>query len=561
MKFIPSQLMFFLQNSGARRNLRALLRFIAILTVLVVAYSVLFHYIMAAEGREHSWVTGFYWTLTVMSTLGFGDITFHSDLGRIFSIVVLFSGVVFLLILLPFTFIQFFYAPWLEAQSRARAPRELPAEIRGHVLLTTVDPVSLSLIEKLRRFNTPYAVLVEDLQRALELSDADITVVLGERDNPDTYQRLRVHRAALVVANGRDEDNTNIVYTVRELTPEVPIISTADSPDSLDILKLAGSNHVLQLADMLGRALARRAVGGDAQANIIGRFDQLVIAEASVHGTPLVGMSLRESRIRENLGVSVVGVWDRGAFRLPDADTRINETTVLVLAGSEQQLARYDEHMCIYNPQDAFAIILGGGRVGRAASRGFDERGLAHVIVERDSAEQREGHSYITGSAADIDTLRRAGIERASTIIVTTQNDDTNIYLTIYCRRLRPDVHIISRATLERNISTLHRAGADLVMSYASLGSNAILNFLQKNRVMMLAEGLDIIRVSVPASLRGTTLRESGIRQRSGCSVVAISSNGVMLANPDPSTALDAGMELLLIGTVDSERTFFEEFG
>jgi transaldolase / glucose-6-phosphate isomerase len=36
------------------------------------------------EGREHSWITGVYWTLTVMSTLGFGDITFETDLGRLF---------------------------------------------------------------------------------------------------------------------------------------------------------------------------------------------------------------------------------------------------------------------------------------------------------------------------------------------------------------------------------------------------------------------------------------------------------------------------------------------
>jgi hypothetical protein len=65
---------------------------------------------MESEGKEYSWITGFYWTLTVMTTLGFGDITFTTDLGKIFSIVVLLSGVIFLLVLLPFTFIQFFFA-------------------------------------------------------------------------------------------------------------------------------------------------------------------------------------------------------------------------------------------------------------------------------------------------------------------------------------------------------------------------------------------------------------------------------------------------------------------
>ena len=91
-------------------------------------YAVLFHLIkLHVEHEQHSWITGFYWTLVVMTTLGFGDITFTSDIGRLFSIVVLLSGVVFLLVMLPFLFIRLFYAPWLEARVRLRAPREVPA--------------------------------------------------------------------------------------------------------------------------------------------------------------------------------------------------------------------------------------------------------------------------------------------------------------------------------------------------------------------------------------------------------------------------------------------------
>ena len=56
---------------------------------------------LAYEGRQESWLTGVYWTLTVMSTLGFGDITFHSDIGRVFSVFVLLSGIILLMIMLP----------------------------------------------------------------------------------------------------------------------------------------------------------------------------------------------------------------------------------------------------------------------------------------------------------------------------------------------------------------------------------------------------------------------------------------------------------------------------
>jgi uncharacterized protein (UPF0333 family) len=37
-----------------------LLKFLLVLTVMVVVYSILFHFIMAAEGKDHTWLTGGY---------------------------------------------------------------------------------------------------------------------------------------------------------------------------------------------------------------------------------------------------------------------------------------------------------------------------------------------------------------------------------------------------------------------------------------------------------------------------------------------------------------------
>ena len=142
MKYLTSQVMNFARSGDARQNLRILARYLIIVALMVIVYTLLFHVLMSMEGQSHSWLTGFYWTLTVMSTLGFGDITFQSDAGRFFSLVVLLSGVVVLLILLPFTFIEFFYAPWLEAQRQRRAPRSLPAGTHGHVLITDDEPVA-----------------------------------------------------------------------------------------------------------------------------------------------------------------------------------------------------------------------------------------------------------------------------------------------------------------------------------------------------------------------------------------------------------------------------------
>ena len=64
--------------------------------------------------------------------------------------------------MLPFAFIQFFYAPWLEAQSRSRAPRQLPEDVANHVIITGYDPISIALVESGIRENTGCSVIAID---------------------------------------------------------------------------------------------------------------------------------------------------------------------------------------------------------------------------------------------------------------------------------------------------------------------------------------------------------------------------------------------------------------
>ncbi|MFO7728364.1 MAG: NAD-binding protein [Desulfonatronovibrio sp.] len=560
MKFLPSILIYFFQSKKAKTNVKVLFKFITVLILLMTFYSIAFHYIMAYEGKEYSFITGFYWTIVTMTTLGYGDIIFTTDLGMVFSSIVLLSGVVFLLVMLPFTFIQFFYAPWLEAQNKARAPRELPAQTKDHVLLSNVDPLTTSLIEKLKQYEYKYAIITSDLQRALELYDQGYKIVRGDLDDMNTYRKTRADQAALVFFNNDDHTNTNGVFTLRQFSKDTHIVSSAEAGESVDILELAGSSHVYQFTRMLGRALARRVLGVSMHANIIGRFSDLLIAEAPAMRTPLEGKTLVESKLRENIGVNVVGMWERGKFIAALPDSVITSDTVLVLAGSEKQLEKYDDIYGIYNLSFSPVLILGGGRVGRAAAEALDENEVEYRLVEKSARIVGDKEKYILGNAADLSVLQRAGINKAPSIIITTNKDELNIYLTIYCRKLRPDIQIITRATRERSISKLHQAGADLVMSYASMGANTIINHLKGDNVLMVAEGLDIFKEKVPRSIEGKTLAESEIRNKSGCSVIAIDSQGRTKINPYPDTILGKGDELILIGTTEAEARFLSSF-
>ncbi|MEX2574369.1 MAG: NAD-binding protein [Balneolaceae bacterium] len=559
MKFLGSQLAYFFANRRTQTNIRKLLKFISVLLLLFITYGVAFHFVMSYEGQQdYSWLTGFYWTLVTMTTLGFGDIVFTTDLGRLFSMIVLFSGVLFLLVMLPFTFIEFFYAPWMKALNQSRAPRDLPRDTRDHVIITHLDAVTEALVQKLKSYNIGYVILEPDLQKALEYSDLGYRVVNGEPDDLETYGRLRVRQAAMVVASGSDTINTNVTFTVREYSTRVLIVATASSPDSIDILQMAGANHIIQLGDMLGRSLARRTLGGNARVHVIGHIDNLVIGEATVQETPLIGKTLKDSGLREKIGVNVVGIWERGKYKQPRPDAMITQKTVLVLAGSVDQLRKYDEILSIYHVSEQPVVIIGAGRVGRAAAKALEDRQIDYRIIDKEPGRIRDREKYILGDAADITVLEQAGIRDAHTVLITTHDDDVNIYLTIYCRRLCPNMQIISRATFERNISTLHRAGADFVMSYASMGANSIFNIMEKQDVVMIAEGLNAFNRFVNHTLAGQSLKESDIRQKTGSSVIAITDGDYLDINPDPGRVMKEGEELILIGPFDGETRFNE---
>lgn len=550
-----------LVTGGTRkRNLKVLLVIVGAFLILTTIFSISFHWLMAREGQRHSWATGIYWTLVTMTTLGFGDITFHSDAGRLFSVVVLLSGTVFLLILLPFSFIQFVFVPWMAYREAGRAPRVLPEKTSGHVVLTQVGPIEDALIRRADLAGVPYVLMVGDLGDALKLHDRGYSVMVGNLDDPKSYVNARVDQAALVTATRTDVTNANTAFTVREVAPHVPLVATASKQASVDNLTLAGADAVLLLGDMLGAAMAARALANDGSSHQIGLFAGMRIAEARVVSPKLAGKTLVEAALRATIGIGVLGVWAKGRFQIAFPETVLEEGSVVILAGSEAQLALFDQHFAIPGPSGEHSIVIGGGRVGRAAAKALLDHGDSVKIVEQQRDRIRNEDLYVLGDAADVEVLEAAGLADAASVLITTHDDDVNIYLALYCRRLQPDIRIVARANRDRNVSTLYRAGADDVLSYASTGSAAIWNHFRGDETLLIADGLQVFTTPVPAALVGKTLADSRLRKNSGCNVVAIVTDQGTLGNPNPTTELRAGDRLVLIGDGDAEERFAERY-
>jgi len=563
MKTVASHLATLLtERSQPRRPFAPFARYVLLLTAVVLLYGWLFHVIMAREGQSHSWFTGVYWALTVMTTLGFGDITFQTDLGRAFSTVVLLTGVVMLLIILPFLFIRVVYAPWIEQRnrSRLRALRSIPETVSGHVLICAYDAIAPGLIRRLALAHVPSYVIEPDPDVAIRRQDAGLPVVSGDIDSVETYRRIGGDRARLVLANASDTVNSNIVLTVRELSKSVPIAAVAELEDSIDILELSGATHVLPLKQRLGEHLANRVSAGTARANVIGRFHDLELAEFAVHNTPLQGKTIRDTRLREHTGVTIVGVWEGGTLVPARADLTLTPLSVPVVTGSPRQIAELNEILVIYDANPNPVVIIGGGKVGRAAARALLRREIPVRVVERnpDLRPKLEDITdrYVIGDAADRRVIDAAGIADAPSVLLTTHDDAVNIYLTVYCRRLNPEARVITRLTHERNVQAIRRAGVDFVLSYASLGVQSVISLVQGRELIVLGEGVDVFYVPLPPALAGKTLAEAEIGAHTGLNVIAIQEDGRMVTELPPDRPLTGGATLVALGSAEQRERF-----
>ena len=138
----------------------------------------------------------------------------------------------------------------------------------------------------------------------------------------------------------------------------------------------------------------------------------------------------------------------------------------------------------------------------------------------------------VQGDVSDDEMLRRAGIERAATLVAALDTDADNLYVTVAGKSMRPDLQIIARARNESSEPKLVRAGADRVVNPQQLGGDRMASFVTQPHVVdfvdvVMHDGtlefrLEELTVSPASPLAGSTLRSAQLRDRTGALVLAI---------------------------------------
>jgi voltage-gated potassium channel len=208
-------------------------------------------------------------------------------------------------------------------------------------------------------------------------------------------------------------------------------------------------------------------------------------------------------------------------------------------------------------------IVTGLGRVGRQTAQELSQAGMPFVVIDPGAAAGRHaqdrGYLLLEGDATDDPMLERAGVRRASGLVVTTANDATNMYIVLSARVLNPELSIVSRAVDDASMTKLIRAGANRAISPYAIGGHRLAHLILKPTVVDFFEtamragadqlNIEDVAVTPDSPAIGRTLDELNIRRVTGATVLAILREGNPIASPPGDLALAKGDQLLALGT------------
>ena len=537
---------------------RRLTGYVVGLILVILGYAVAYDVGMTVfDGRPRSFARSLQVVVETFTSTGFGsDAPWRSTEMTLLVIAMDITGVSLIFLALPALVF-----PLLEDALSTTVPSSAE-DLSDHVIVCGYSARSATLIDELDARDTDHVIVEPDRDRARTLYEDGQHVVSVAPDSTAGLEAVNVRDARTVVADISDELDTSIVLTAKEITEDIRVVSIVEEPARARYHKLAGADAVLSPRELLGESLARKvttAVSAEL-GDVVELGDAFDVVELPIQrGSELVGRTLADSGLRERAGVNVIGAWFGGEFQSPPDPTKpITGGTVLLVTGREDQLERLKELTLTdvrrFGPGET--LVLGYGEVGRKVGDALDDAGIPYTVVDID---EHDGVDVI-GDVTEPATLERAGIDGARSVVLAVGDDTAAEFATLICRDMKPNVEILARAEGRESVQKVYRAGADYVLSLASITGRMVASAVLDEDILALDTQVKVIRTEAPA-LAGRTLGGADVRNRTGCTVVAVERDGEVDTDLGPEYRIRQDDTLVVAGADERIYRFDELLG
>ena len=288
---------------------------------------------------EYSWIEAVWMVVVTISTVGYGESSQQTASVQLVSIFVILFGVT----AGAYTFGGFVQLMLQGELEKALGTKKMTREINrlnDHVIICGYGRLGQDLATQLQHRGVPFVIVDQDPEKIILAGEQNMLAIQGDATSESVLEQVQVATArALATALPTDAENVFITLTARNLQPNIQIIAKSERESSCRKLRQAGADKIV-MPHRVGAQQMERMISRPTTADLVELFAEATHLEMELdefrvgQDSQLAGLSLADSKIKDDFNLLVVGIKDDGGhfrFNPQPQETIRSEDTLLVI--------------------------------------------------------------------------------------------------------------------------------------------------------------------------------------------------------------------------------------
>ena len=291
--------------------------------------------------EKTSFLDGLYLTVITITTVGYGDIAPVNPGGRLFTVLLIFSGVGYVMYLFSQIAEAMVEGGLQKIFERRKMHRKI-SRLRDHYIVCGFGRIGQEICSILKENNRSFVVIESDEGVIRAVDQFGYIELQGDASDDDILLAAGITQAqGLVTVVSSDAKNVYITLTARGLNPDMFILARSSGiPGADKKLERAGASQVIspycigarRMAQLIVRPTVIDFIDLAMEAGDLGlRMDELIISEQA----SLVGKTLVDAEVRKKYDIIVVAIKrsDQPMIFNPGPDTKLMAGDILIILG------------------------------------------------------------------------------------------------------------------------------------------------------------------------------------------------------------------------------------
>lgn len=202
-------------------------------------------------------VDSLYMTVITLTTIGFGEVHGLSYSGKLFTIFLALTGIAtygFTINAVLQTLLENNFRQYLkEVRMKDKISR-----LKDHVIIAGGGRMALAIATQLQQTKLPFVIIEQNLEDSLLVKENHLLVLRGDALEEETLLQAGIKKArGLASVLPTDADNLFVVFSARQMNPQLYIETRISSEHSRNKMIQAGANKVIFPYSLAGVQIAR----------------------------------------------------------------------------------------------------------------------------------------------------------------------------------------------------------------------------------------------------------------------------------------------------------------